>query len=162
MKYNYYTYLLVVLVLTSCYQLEKPEQPSTLLSEQEMVNVLTQMSILSAAKGINKRKLEENGILPKDFIFKKYKIDSTVFAENNLYYSHNLESYNRIYNRVKDTLSLLKSKANKKKLKKINANATNKKNAKALENKNPKIISKRDSTIKAGLLKKNQRSRTLK
>lgn len=140
------------MVLTSCYQLEKPEQPSTLLSEQEMVNVLTQMSILSAAKGINKRKLEENGILPKDFIFKKYKIDSTVFAENNLYYSHNLESYNRIYNRVKDTLSLLKSKAN----------ATNKKNAKALENKNPKIISKRDSTIKAGLLKKNQRSRTLK
>ncbi|WP_375238988.1 DUF4296 domain-containing protein [Aurantibacter sp.] len=155
MKNSIYTYLLVTLILNSCYQLEKPEKPNTFLSEQEMVNVLTEISILSAAKGINKKKLGENGILPKNYIYTKHKIDSVIFAENNIYYSHDLDAYNRIYNKVKDSLTLLKKKAEKNKEKKIKSTNINKGKLKEDELKlDPKYISKRDSIIRQGLLKR--------
>jgi len=163
---NSFIYLLVALVFFGCYQIEKPKQPITLLSEQQMINILTDLSILSAAKGINKKKLEENGILPEDYIYKKHQIDSVIFVENNIYYSYDLDLYNRIYDKVKDTLTLLKKKADKNSLKRIDKKALKKQEAKkellVKEELKSSLYSKKDSTIKANLLKRGKTKRRTK
>ena len=131
-----------------------------------MINILTDLSILSAAKGINKKKLEENGILPEDYIYKKHQIDSVIFVENNIYYSYDLDLYNRIYDKVKDTLTLLKKKADKNSLKRIDKKALKKQEAKkellVKEEFKSSLYSKKDSTIKANLLKRGKTKRRTK
>ena len=52
--------------------------------------------ILNAAKGVNRKLLELNGIMPSDYIYRKYGIDSLQFAESNTYYAYDPEVYTRI------------------------------------------------------------------
>lgn len=94
----------------SCYDIEKPEKPKDLISENQMVDVLVEISIMSSAKGINKRMLENNGITPVAYIYKKHGIDSTQFANSNNYYAHDIEVYDKIYDKVKDSLTTLRDK----------------------------------------------------
>jgi len=70
-----------------------------------MVSILYDMSILTASKGVNKKLLEENGILPEDFVYEKYGIDSLQFALSNEYYAYNLDTYEGIFNDVKQRLA---------------------------------------------------------
>lgn len=94
----------------SCYDIEKPEKPKDLISEDQMVDVLVEITIMSSAKGINKRMLENNGITPVAYIYKKHGIDSTQFANSNNYYAHDIEVYDKIYDKVKDSLTILRDK----------------------------------------------------
>lgn len=108
MKHKLVAISLGFLIFTSCYNVDKPEKPEHLLTESEMVAVLTDMAIMSSAKGINKKKIEKNGITPKPFIFKKHNIDSTIFSQSNNYYAYDIKTYNEIYDKVKDTLKALR------------------------------------------------------
>jgi len=101
-------YLLMTLMLVSCYDVQKPEKPDDLISEDKMVDVLVETVIMSSAKGINKRELENKGILPDSFIYKKHKIDSLQFVNSNNYYAYDIENFNQIYTRVKDSLEALR------------------------------------------------------
>ena len=92
----------------SCYGIQKPEKPENLLSKDKMVDVLVELSLVSSAKGINKRELENKGILPDAFVYKKHKIDSAQFAQSNNYYAYDIDEYSNIYQKVKDSLDALK------------------------------------------------------
>lgn len=96
------------MLLSGCYKMERPEKPERFLSEEEMVNVLIDMSLLSSAKGIDKRVLENNGIVPDAYIYKKNNIDSLTFALNNEYYAFDIKKYDAIYAKVKDSLTQLR------------------------------------------------------
>ena len=108
MKDKGFTYLLLLLFLSSCYDVKKPEKPDRLLTESEMVTVLVDMAIVSSAKGINKKVFEENGIVPDEYIYKKNNIDSMTFVKNNEYYAFNIKKYGEIYAKVKDSLTKLR------------------------------------------------------
>ena len=110
MKIKHVSALLMLLFLSSCYNIKKPEKPENLISKDNMVNVLVDIAIMSSAKGVNKRKLEENGIVPDVFIYKKHSIDSLTFAESNAYYAYDIDTYTGIYKRVKDSLSVVREK----------------------------------------------------
>lgn len=110
MKHSSLLYLLVLTLFVSCYDIEKPEKPKDLLSEDKMVDVLVEISIMSSAKGINKRILENNGIKPVEYIYKKHGIDSMQFVNSNTYYSHDIEVYDKIYDKVKDSITKLRDK----------------------------------------------------
>jgi hypothetical protein len=116
-----------VILFTSCYDVNKPEKPKRFLTEREMTNIILDLSIMSAAKGIDKRKLEDLNILPQNYVFKKHNIDSTVFAENNTYYSYQLDVYNKIYQKVNDSLNALKKIAQEKSIIKLDKSSANKK-----------------------------------
>ena len=95
----------IFLVLFSCsFTIEKKEVPDNLISEEEMINILYDMSLISVSKGINKRILENNGMKPKKYILKKYDIDSLQFVTSNEYYSKDLERYLSIYEEVLNKL----------------------------------------------------------
>ena len=104
---------------SSCYDVKKPEKPDRFLDEDEMTNILVDLAIVSAAKGIDKRKLEDLNILPKAYVFKKHNIDSVILAQNNTYYVYHLDKYYAIYKKVNDSLNVLKELAQTKSVKKL-------------------------------------------
>ncbi|AUC82615.1 DUF4296 domain-containing protein [Lacinutrix sp. Bg11-31] len=110
MKLKHLSFLLLFLTLSSCYNVVKPNKPNNLISEDNMVNVLVDMAIMSSAKGVNKSRLEKNGIVPDEYIYKKNSIDSLTFAESNAYYAFDIKKYDVIYKRVKDSLTVIRDK----------------------------------------------------
>lgn len=93
-------------------KIERPEKPEDLIAEAKMVEVLYDMTLLSAAKGINKKVLENQGIFPQEYIFQKHNIDSAQFARSNAYYSFDIKDYQRIYDKVKSKLEEDKERFN--------------------------------------------------
>jgi hypothetical protein len=95
--------VLIFLISLSCNNnaIKKPSKPDDLIGKKVMVNLLYDMAVISAAKGSNKKVLENNGVFPEAYIFEKYNIDSLQFAESNTYYSFNPEQYQEIYKQVK-------------------------------------------------------------
>lgn len=96
-------YLLLMLLFVSCGGEGKKriQKPADLISKDKMVDIIYDMSLLSAAKGVNRKLLEQKGIRPEQYIYKKYNIDSVQFAKSNEYYAFDLDAYDEIYVGVK-------------------------------------------------------------
>ncbi|PTX44553.1 uncharacterized protein DUF4296 [Christiangramia gaetbulicola] len=107
---NSVLYLFLFIVLASCQDLEKTEKPDDLIPEDKMVEVLTELSLVNAARNYNKQKLEETGIKPKEYIYEKFDIDSLQFERSNDYYTEKYDQYERIYDSVKVRLQILKTR----------------------------------------------------
>jgi 6-pyruvoyl-tetrahydropterin synthase len=95
---------LVILFLTfsvfvSC-QKNVVEKPDDLIEEDVMVDIIYDLSLLEAIKSQNPASLEVNNINPNDYIYKKYKIDSLLFAQSNQYYATDIKNYKNIYDKV--------------------------------------------------------------
>lgn len=86
--------------------IEKPKKPDNLIPEDKMVEIMYDVFLLNSAKGVNKIKLEENGVLPENYIFEKYQIDSLQFANSNNYYAYETKTYESILNRIKDKIEI--------------------------------------------------------
>ena len=83
---------------------EKNVAPDNLISEDKMIEILYDMSLISVSKGINKRIIENKGMKPKKYILNKHNIDSIQFVASNQYYSKDLETYLSIYEEVLNKL----------------------------------------------------------
>ena len=105
-------YIAFIYFLVSCSGNKKPDKPENLISKEKMVNVLIDMSLLSSAKGINKSKIENNGIMPESYVYKKHNIDSLQFVDSNSYYTYNLDEYQDIIKKVTDSLNKLRENYN--------------------------------------------------
>lgn len=79
-------------------------KPKHLLSEDEMANVIYDINIAQAIRAAKPQLLDDNDIKPKNYIYKKYKIDSLTFAQNNAWYSADMENYEKIQKRVSDRI----------------------------------------------------------
>ncbi|RLD29737.1 MAG: DUF4296 domain-containing protein [Bacteroidetes bacterium] len=99
-------YILLVVLSISCKNnnIEKPKKPDNLISKDKMVEVIYDISLINSAKGVNKKLIENEGISPEDYIYKRHDIDSLQFALSNEYYAYNLKIYEDIYNTVKEKL----------------------------------------------------------
>ena len=98
---------LLFLLLASCQDVEKTPKPKDLISQDKMVEVLTEIALLNGARTYNKRMLAEKGIDPYEYLEEKYQVDSARFVRSNNYYSANYKIYSKIYARVKERLELL-------------------------------------------------------
>lgn len=93
------TYLLLLFLFYSCSKHTEPK-PKNLLDKETMTNLIYDINMLEAAQGYIPRVLNENKIKPKEFIYKKYEIDSLDFVQNNRYYASNVEMYKRMFDDV--------------------------------------------------------------
>ncbi|MBN4070800.1 DUF4296 domain-containing protein [Olleya sp. AH-315-F22] len=105
-------YIVLVALVISCKNnnIEKPKKPDNLISKDKMVEIIYDISLINSAKGSNKIIIENEGIIPEEYIYKKHNIDSVQFALSNEYYAYNLKTYEAIYNNVKDKLEKDKKK----------------------------------------------------
>lgn len=88
------------------------EKPKKLIEKDKMVDILYDIALLEAIKSQN----VNGGISSKksnEFLFKKYKIDSLQWEENNKYYAADIEEYKKMYEEVKKRIQDETQKANK-------------------------------------------------
>lgn len=96
-------YLFFALVVVSCSKNPVPK-PDNLLEEETMINILYDISLLQAIDGSMPNKLMEQEIKMDQYIFEKYKIDSTTYRQNQLYYAGDARKYKKIYKKVLERL----------------------------------------------------------
>ncbi|MDG1681554.1 MAG: DUF4296 domain-containing protein [Flavobacteriaceae bacterium] len=80
---------------------QEPIPPENLISKEKMIDIIYDMTLINVAKGVNKSILENNGIIPEQYLFNKHSIDSILFAKSNEYNSYDLKTYQTIYDKVK-------------------------------------------------------------
>lgn len=76
------------------------KEPKVLLEEETMENILFDVAVMQAAKANSPEVLEANNIDTKDFIYKKYKIDSATYHQNNRYYAGDLRKHKHMHKRI--------------------------------------------------------------
>ncbi len=106
-------YSIAVLFFFACQSIEKPAEPKVMLEEDLMVDILTDIAFIQAAKMSSRKVFDEKAINPENYIHRKYGIDSIVFAENNVWYSDQLERYAEMFTRVKNNIEQSKIKYEK-------------------------------------------------
>ena len=102
-------HILLFLLITSCSKIEKPKKPDNLISKDKMVDIIVDINLINAAKGINKRVLEENQINPEAYILEKYNVDSIQFKASNNFYAYDIKAYEAIYKSAKEELEKRKA-----------------------------------------------------
>lgn len=134
---------LALISLIGC-QDEVVKKPKHLIERAQMVDIMYDLSLLEAIKYQNPAILDSNQIRPKEFIFRKYKIDSLQLAQNNVYYASDYKAYKIMFDEVISRLEKDKLKTE------IQQKADAKKNAilakKRLKEKKNHIL-KRDSIL---------------
>jgi galactokinase/mevalonate kinase-like predicted kinase len=103
---KYLVQILVILIIVSCGGEGKKriKKPDNLITKDKMVDVIYDMSLVSAAKGVNRKLMEQQGVHPDQYVYEKHGIDSLQFAESNEYYAFDLDAYDEIYKKVKAKL----------------------------------------------------------
>ncbi len=108
----------LTLIVYACQSLDKPPKPSHLIEEDRMVDILTDIAFVKAAKGSYKKVFDLENINPENYILEKHGIDSIIFYENNIWYTNQIEEYKKIFTKVKNNLD-----HSKKKFEKLNKEA---------------------------------------
>lgn len=114
--------LVVLLVFVSCKE-EVVKKPNRLIEKDVMVNIMYDLSLLEAIKYQSPAILDSNKISPKQYIYKKYKVDSLQFAQSNVYYASDYEEYKNMFEQMTKRLdqkklaveALIKAEKKKKK-----------------------------------------------
>lgn len=115
--------LLAILALLGCKE-DLVKKPDLLIEKSKMMDIMYDLALLEAIKYQNPAVLDSNQIRPKQFIYKKYKIDSLQLAQNNIYYAADYKNYKimfesvvkRIANEKKRINSVIKLEEKKKKI----------------------------------------------
>lgn len=97
-------YILILISFFGCNSFNRPKKPKDLISTDKMSAIMYDLYILNAAKGVNKKVLELNGIMPLDYVYKKHGIDSLQFAQSNTYYAYDTKVYAALVEKVKADL----------------------------------------------------------
>ena len=92
-----YIFIVLITLTISCKQETKPNH---LIEKEMMVNIMYDLSILQALRYQNPTSIDSFQINARDFVGKKYRIDSLQFAQSNVYYSTNNEQYKDMFNQV--------------------------------------------------------------
>lgn len=114
MKKNVLLFLGLLFIVLSCNN-NGVEKPDNLLEEEQMVNIIYDLSLLDAIRSQN---IGQQNATPtaNQLLKNKYKIDSLTFAKNTKYYASDIEKYKKIYDKVKSKLDKENKKINGEKL----------------------------------------------
>jgi hypothetical protein len=93
------SFLVIVMLFFSCKE-DAVKKPDHLIEKDVMENIIYDLSLLDAIKYNEPNTTENYKVNPKEFIFRKYKVDSTQFAQNNMYYASNFDDYKAMYDNV--------------------------------------------------------------
>ncbi|BDB56026.1 DUF4296 domain-containing protein [Flavobacterium ammonificans] len=103
--------LLAILALLGCKE-DLVKKPDLLIEKSKMMEIMYDLALLEAIKYQNPAVLDSNQIRPKQFIYKKYKIDSLQLAQNNRYYAADYKSYKVMFESVVKRIESEKKRAN--------------------------------------------------
>jgi hypothetical protein len=85
------------------------EKPENLIPKDQMAEIYYDLSIITAAKKINRNHLDKYDFETMPYIYKKYGIDSIQFVESDIYYASIPMEYEAIYQTIEERLEDEKS-----------------------------------------------------
>ena len=165
-------FLVVLSMLFSCKK-ELVKSPNRVIEKDKMINIMYDLALLEAIKMQNPNSLDSLKINSNEYIFKKYKIDSIQFSQNNMYYAADYKEYKKMFEIIKlrfenDKISVEKLIKDKKKkgdlLKKQKQKLKIKREADSIKKLKQvlKFKKEKDSIKKAKELKVSKSSKSLK
>ena len=92
-------FLFIIMLFFGCKE-DAVKKPDHLIDKEVMENIIYDLSLLEAIKYNDPTTAENYRVNPKEFILKKYKVDSAQFAQNNIYYASNFDQYKAMYDNV--------------------------------------------------------------
>lgn len=95
--------LTIVILFLSCKD-EVVDKPEHLIDEDVMVDIMYDLTVLEALRNQNPASLDSFKINSRDYIFKKYKIDSAQFAKSNVYYASDYTEYKDMFDQISKRL----------------------------------------------------------
>lgn len=99
--------IILLLVVFSC-EKELIEKPEDLIPKDKMTDILYDISLLYASKGVNTGQIDFSKITLDDFVYKQYGVDSTQVANSTIYYSSKPEEYLKMYETIQKRLRATK------------------------------------------------------
>jgi hypothetical protein len=108
----------VFLIFTSCK--EKKKILPQIIPRNEIIPILVDMHIADASLNILAVKQKKFNFKSCDYyysVLKKYHTDKATFDRSILYYSHDIEEYNKIYDEVLKKLSIIEGNLSNKEIK---------------------------------------------
>jgi hypothetical protein len=103
--------LVAILTLLGCKD-DLVKKPEVIIEKSKMMDIMYDLALLEAIKYQNPAVLDSNQIRPKQYIYKKYKIDSLQLAQNNVYYAADYKSYKVMFEEVVKRIANEKKRAN--------------------------------------------------
>jgi hypothetical protein len=103
-------FLAVLALFVSCKE-KVVQKPERLIEKDVMLDIMYDLSVLEAIKYQNPVSLDTFKINPRDFILKKYKVDSLQFAKSNVYYASDYEDYKLMFEQITKRLETTKKSA---------------------------------------------------
>ncbi len=83
------------------------EQPENLIPKDKMTHILCDLALLNSTQSAFPGAFDKTGVDIMEFLYKKYDIDSTQFAQSDLYYASIPLEYQSIY---EDVEAMIESK----------------------------------------------------
>ncbi|HET8838286.1 MAG TPA: DUF4296 domain-containing protein [Flavobacteriaceae bacterium] len=106
----FFKYLLLIILVSSCQNIQKAPKPENLIPESKMIAILEDLAKIDAAANLNQKAFNEKGLNATAYIYEKYGVDSAQFAQNSNYYLQDLETSKRMYEEVRRSLEEQKVK----------------------------------------------------
>ena len=105
--------LIILVIVQSCKDFNN-KKPENLISEDKMVEILFDLEIINAARGDNKKIIEEKISNVNNYLQNKYKIGIDQFENSISYYSSDILKYSMIIQEVEQKLDSTKNLIQKK------------------------------------------------
>lgn len=96
----------MVLFLSVSCKKELVKEPKRLIEKEKMIDIMYDLSLLEAIKYQNPLSLDSVNSDPKNFVLKKYKVDSLQFAQSNIYYAADYNTYKEMYDEIGKRLAV--------------------------------------------------------
>ncbi|MEH6763640.1 MAG: DUF4296 domain-containing protein [Aequorivita antarctica] len=103
-------FIVFVLSLFGCQDVNQPEKPKNLISKDKMVDILTETYLDNAARSIDNKSIIAKGIKMDSMVYKNYGIDSLQFAKSNAFYAADVNMYMEIVGEVEARLNTMQQK----------------------------------------------------
>ncbi|HJY12935.1 MAG TPA: DUF4296 domain-containing protein [Flavobacterium sp.] len=101
-----FVFIILVLFLSVSCKKELVKEPKRLIEKGKMIDIMYDLSLLDAMKYQNPLSLDSVDSDPKKFIFKKYKVDSLQFAQSNIYYAADYDTYKDMFDEISKRLAV--------------------------------------------------------
>ncbi len=92
-------FLIIGILVWGCSK-EKTSKPSNLIPQDQMEEILYDLSMLQAVRSANYTLYQTENINPEQYIYKKYNIDSLQFAQSHRYYIADIEQYEQMLDKL--------------------------------------------------------------
>ena len=103
-----YKVIFILFIVVACGKEQQPVVvPECLLSEQEMIDMMVDFSLVKSAKSVGRKDLKYSGIKPLEYLYAKHAVDTAVIKDNLMYYNSDLKKSKQLYDTV---ISILKKR----------------------------------------------------